>query len=69
MQIGFNLPLSGALTSADTFTRLAVEGEAIGFDYIALSDHIVEHSISMRGIRIPRPTSSPRDRAASATSS
>ena len=42
MQIGFNLPLSGALTSADAFTRLAVEGEAIGFDYIALSDHIVE---------------------------
>jgi probable F420-dependent oxidoreductase len=42
MQIGFNLPLSGALTSADALTRLAVEGEAIGFDYIALSDHIVE---------------------------
>jgi hypothetical protein len=31
MQIGFNLPVSGALTSADAFTRLAVEGEAIGF--------------------------------------
>ena len=41
MQIGFNLPLSGALTSADAFTRMA-GGEAIGFDYIALSDHIVE---------------------------
>jgi hypothetical protein len=68
MQIGFNLPLSGALTSADAFTRLAVEGEAIGFDYIALSDSS-SHSISKRGIRIPRPASSPRDRAASATSS
>jgi hypothetical protein len=34
MQIGFNPPLSGALTSVDAFTRLAVEGEAIGFGYI-----------------------------------
>jgi len=42
MQFGFNLPLSGALASAQLVTRLAVEGEAIGFDYIALSDHIVE---------------------------
>jgi probable F420-dependent oxidoreductase len=42
MQIGFNLPLSGALASPPVLTRLAVEGEAIGFDYIALSDHIVE---------------------------
>ena len=42
MQIGFNLPLSGALASPALLTRLAVEGEAMGFDYIALSDHIVE---------------------------
>ena len=42
MQIGFNLPLSGPLSSPQVLTRLAVEGEAIGFDYIALSDHIVE---------------------------
>jgi probable F420-dependent oxidoreductase len=42
MQIGFNLPLSGPLASPEIVTRLAVEGEAIGFDYIALSDHIVE---------------------------
>ena len=42
MQIGFNLPLSGALASPQVLTRLAAEGEAIGFDYIALSDHIVE---------------------------
>jgi probable F420-dependent oxidoreductase len=42
MQIGFNLPLSGALASPPVLTRLAVEGEAIGFGYIALSDHIVE---------------------------
>jgi probable F420-dependent oxidoreductase len=42
MEIGFNLPLSGPLSSPAVLTRLAVEGEAIGFDYIALSDHIVE---------------------------
>jgi probable F420-dependent oxidoreductase len=42
MQIGFNLPLSGTLASPALLTRLAVEGEAIGFDYVALSDHIVE---------------------------
>jgi probable F420-dependent oxidoreductase len=42
MQIGFNLPLSGPLSAPDILGRLAVEGEAIGFDYIALSDHIVE---------------------------
>src|SRR5437868_13850861 len=42
MQIGFNLPLSGALAAPEILVRLAVEGEAMGFDYIALSDHIVE---------------------------
>jgi probable F420-dependent oxidoreductase len=30
------------LSSPAVLTRLAAEGEAIGFDYIALSDHIVE---------------------------
>src|ERR1051326_144340 len=42
MQIGVKLPLSGALTAPRVLARLGVEGEAIGFDYIALSDHIVE---------------------------
>lgn len=41
MQIGFNLPTAGAIASPDTITRLAVEGEAMGFDYVTLSDHIV----------------------------
>src|ERR1700694_1647811 len=42
MQIGFNLPLSGALASTPVLTRLAVEGEAIGFDSIELGDPICE---------------------------
>jgi hypothetical protein len=66
MQIGFNLPLSGALTSADAFTRPAVGGGAIDFDYIALSDHIVE-PLDIRA-RYPYSETGevPRNRAASA---
>ena len=41
MQIGFDLPTRGAIASPDTIARLAVEGEAMGFDYLTLSDHIV----------------------------
>jgi len=42
MLIGFNLPLSGATASPAMLARLAAEGEAIGYDYAAISDHIVE---------------------------
>ena len=42
MLIGFNLPLSGPTASAAMLARLAAEGEAIGYDYAAISDHIVE---------------------------
>ena len=42
MLIGFNLPMTGPLSSPDTIARLAVEGEAIGYDYAAVSDHLVE---------------------------
>lgn len=42
MLIGFNLPVSGPLASPDTMARLAVEAEAIGYDYAAVSDHLVE---------------------------
>src|SRR5438105_2953750 len=41
MQIGFNLPMSGPLSSPAALTRLAIEGEAIGYDYAAFSDHVV----------------------------
>jgi probable F420-dependent oxidoreductase len=41
MQIGFNLPNSGPLSKVAEMTRLAVEGEAMGFDYLTLTDHVV----------------------------
>jgi probable F420-dependent oxidoreductase len=41
MQIGFNLPISGPLASPETVARIAREGEAIGYDYLTLTDHIV----------------------------
>src|SRR6202047_4985791 len=42
MLMGFNLPLSGPTASPAMLARLAAEGEAIGYDYAAISDHIVE---------------------------
>src|SRR6516165_1839747 len=42
MQFGFNLPLSGPSASPAMLARLVAEGEAIGYDYAAISDHIVE---------------------------
>ncbi len=41
MQIGFSAPSSGPLATPEALTKLAVEGEAMGFDYISFSDHIV----------------------------
>lgn len=41
MQIGFNLPNSGPLSKVGDMTRIAVEGEAMGFDYLTLTDHVV----------------------------
>jgi len=41
MLIGFDLPTRGALASPETIARVAIEGEAMGFDYLTLSDHIV----------------------------
>ena len=41
MQFGFGAPVSGALSSPDNLARIAVEGEAIGYDYTTISDHVV----------------------------
>jgi probable F420-dependent oxidoreductase len=41
MQIGFDCPTRGPLASPETIARLAVEGEAMGFDYLTISDHVV----------------------------
>ena len=40
MQFGFNLPNSGALAAPETMRRIAQAGEALGFDYLTVTDHI-----------------------------
>ena len=42
MQIGFNIPVTPPLGTPATMARLAVEGEAIGYNYACVSDHVVE---------------------------
>ena len=41
MQFGFGLPTQTPLGTAANLTRLAQEGEALGFAYATVSDHIV----------------------------
>src|SRR6202011_4403068 len=41
MQFGFGAPISGPLSTPDNLARIAVEGEAIGYDYATISDHVV----------------------------
>ena len=41
MQIGFNAPTSGPLIEPDSLLRIITEGEALGFDYVTISDHIM----------------------------
>jgi probable F420-dependent oxidoreductase len=41
MQFGFNLPNSGNLAAPELMARIAREGEALGFDYLTVTDHIV----------------------------
>ena len=41
MQIGFSAPIGGPLAAAEPLTRIAVEAEALGFDYATFSDHVV----------------------------
>ena len=41
MQIGFNLPNSGPLSAVASMTAIATEGEAMGFDYLTMTDHVV----------------------------
>ena len=49
MQIGFNLPNSGPLSAVDTMSRIAVEGEKMGFDYLTVTDHVVLPDIRVPG--------------------
>src|SRR5260370_35430487 len=41
MQIGFNLPNSGPLSAVTAMTEIATQGEAMGFDYLTMTDHVV----------------------------
>jgi probable F420-dependent oxidoreductase len=41
MQFGFGAPVSGPLSTPDNLARIAVEGEALGYDYATISDHVV----------------------------
>ena len=40
MQFGFGAPVSGPLSGPRDLARIAVEGEALGYDYCTISDHI-----------------------------
>jgi len=41
MQFGFNAPTAGALAVPEALLRIVTEGEAMGFDYATISDHVV----------------------------
>src|SRR5215212_3137645 len=41
MQFGFNLPNSGKLAAPEIMTRIAREGETLGYDYLTVTDHVV----------------------------
>src|SRR5665213_750461 len=41
MEYGFGAPVSGPLSGVNDLTRIVTEGEAIGYDYCTLSDHVV----------------------------
>jgi len=49
MQYGFGAPVSGALSRPDSLARIAADGEAMGYDYATISDHVViPHDIEAR---------------------
>src|SRR5437868_7508313 len=49
MQIVFNLPISGPMSSPESLTRIAQQGEALGYDYLTLTDHIVLPNLRVPG--------------------
>jgi probable F420-dependent oxidoreductase len=49
MEIGFNLPISGPGSAPETVTRIAQEGEALGYDYLTLTDHILLPNLKAPG--------------------
>ena len=49
MQFGFNLPISGPLSSPDAVVEIAQAGEALGYDYLTLTDHLVLPNLRVPG--------------------
>jgi len=49
MQIGFNLQISGALSSPEILTQIAQEGEVLGYDYLTLTDHVALPNLQVPG--------------------
>src|SRR4051794_41802034 len=49
MQFGFNLPNSGKLAAPEIMARIAREGEAFGYDYLTVTDHIVLPDVAEPG--------------------
>ena len=49
MQIGFNLPNTGPLSAPDVMTNIAQQGEALGFDYLTITDHVVLPNLDAPG--------------------
>ncbi len=41
MKFGFSPPVSGPFAKPEILTRIACEGEAMGYDYASISDHVV----------------------------
>ena len=41
MKFGFTVPTRGRLATPDTIVRIVREGEALGFDFASVNDHIV----------------------------
>ena len=49
MQLGFNLPNSGTLCDPAIMSRIAQTGEALGYDYLTITDHIVLPDVKVPG--------------------
>jgi probable F420-dependent oxidoreductase len=49
MQIGFNLPISGSMSSPEALTWIAQQGEKLGYNYLTLTDHIVLPNLRVPG--------------------
>ena len=58
MQIGFNLPNTGPLSQPEVMTRIAQSGEALGYDYLTVTDHVVLPNVTTPVIPTPNPASS-----------